>query len=407
MNSDRAARRSPWEPIGAAVFLLALAVGLPIALHRAIHNTGGTDFPEFYAAGRHVLEHRDRQPNSILYYYLPSVDAAWSALAWMPLPVAAAVWYLLSAGTWVGLLLAVRRYCMADSFEPYRRQAALAAGLLVMPLAVDHFCLGAFHILMLWLMALGLGRASRGRDLSGGFFLGLAVWIKLLPAVGVGYLLVKRRPLAAIMAVATAVLVDAVVSLVAFGPEEAWELHRRWWRDQGQGATGRLLSEPRHLQEDRPSNQSPAVVARRLLSTMGEPGDGQPRPALVDLPPNQLRMAYLGFLALLGLGMLWVCRRPAGGTSPAQWSVEIPLMQLATLWLSPVAWSYHFVAVAPVLAAILARKPAHPRLVWAVVAFWAFACAWFGCYWARYFGLMFWTSLALAAILVASAPRAE
>jgi hypothetical protein len=309
----------------------------------------------------------------------------------------------MGCGTWIAWLATIRRLLMAHVREPFRRQAALAAGLLVTPLAVDHFCLGAFHILMLWLMTAGLARSARDRPWSGGLLLGLAIWLKLLPAVGAAYLLLKRKWLAAGIAATVALAVDAALSVAAFGPREAWELHRQWWRDQARDTAGRLLSDPERVPEDRPSNQSPAAVVRRVLSRLGYiPGDRRPQPVIADLTPAQLRAVYLGLLAALGTGVLIVCRRPGSRTSMAQWSVEIPLVVLATLWLSPVAWCYHFTAVTPALAVTLAGKPAHPRLCWAAAALWL-ASLFLLCFdAARCAGAMFWATLALAGMLLGS-----
>ena len=76
----------------------------------------------------------------------------------------------------------------------------LLAGLLMTPLAVDGLCLGSFHLLMVWLMVAGLCRGLRGQSWSGGILLGFAAWLKLLPLLGVEYLLVRRRWVAACIA---------------------------------------------------------------------------------------------------------------------------------------------------------------------------------------------------------------
>ena len=60
-----------------------------------------------------------------------------------------------------------------------KRHATLAAGLLAMPLVLDGMALGSFHVLMVWLMILGLDRACRGKEWTGGILLGTAAWPKL------------------------------------------------------------------------------------------------------------------------------------------------------------------------------------------------------------------------------------
>jgi hypothetical protein len=401
---NRALRRwppVPWEMLGRGVLIVFLVAACPVALHRVIAEKGGTDVPQFYEAGRYVLEHRDIQPTPFLKYYWPSLDVAWAGLAWMPLPVVTAVWYAMACCSWIGLLITLHRLLAPYAPSPLARHAALAAGLLMLPLALDHLCIGAFHILMIWLMVAGLARVSRGRSWSGGVLLGLGVWIKLLPLVGVGYLALKRKWLAAGVAIACAVTVDLALALPVFGPQRTWVLHVQWWQSQAQGATERALTDPAYIGEDRVTNQSPAVVLRRLLTHMGwDAFPSRNSVALTDLSGPQLRMVYTGLVALLGLGILFYCRRPGRSLDAAQWASEIALIALGTLWFSPVAWSYHFTAATPALAVIVARRAARPRLVWTVAVLWLAALASFGWPLARSFGAMLWTTLLVGAVLV-------
>ena len=398
------AKQSPWERAGWVLFALALLAGFPIALYRAANNTGGTDFPEFYAAGRYVLEHRQLEPTAFLKYYWPSLDVAWAALAWMPLPVAAAVWYAIGCGAWLGLLRTTERYFLSDLEQPLRRQAMLAAGLLMTPLVLDHLCLGAFHLLMVWLMVAGLARASRGRDWSGGALLGLAVWIKLLPLLGVGYLVLKRKWRPAAIAVASAVLVDVALAVPVVGPQQAWQAHLKWWENQAAGASERILTRRDSIGEDRLTNQSPAILIRRLLTHLGHyPGCPWEKVALADLSAGQFRLVYYGVLGVLGLGVLAVCRRPGRVLAETDWATEIALIALATLWFSPVAWSYHPTSATPALAVVVGRKRP-PWLAWTTVALWLLAMVLMGSPLARAVGEMFWATLVLGVLLVATAP---
>ena len=55
-----------WERTGQALFVVLLLVGFPIALNRAICDSGGTDFTQFCRSGRYVLKHRDTEPHRFL-----------------------------------------------------------------------------------------------------------------------------------------------------------------------------------------------------------------------------------------------------------------------------------------------------------------------------------------------------
>lgn len=387
---------SPWEIAGVALFVGLLAVSGPLAIGRMVQDRG-SDFAAFYRAGRYVLEHGARAPHTILAYYWPSLDVAWAGLAWLPLRVAAVVWYAAGCAAWVGLLVTIRRKVLAGWPDHYARQAALAVGLLMMPLAVDHLCLGAFHILMLWLMIAGLADAIEGRWCRGGLLLGLAIWIKLLPGLAAGYLLLKRRWRPAWLAVASALAIDAALSVAAFGPSTAWAEHRQWWEKEVRGTTVRLLGKEYAIAEHRSNNQSLAAVMRRVLTVLViEEANGRwEMYSLGRLTVDQLKMAYAAAMALMGAIMLILLWRPAWRMTPDRWPLEIALVSLSTIWFSPVVWSYHLLSIAPALALILLRER-HERLaVWSLVGFWVAAMASLGSIDLRSYGALLVTSWVL------------
>ena len=418
-------RAVPWEALGWGLLVVSLMAACLIAVYRASLKTRGTDIPQFHAAGRYVLEHREidptafrgRAPTAFLKYYWPSVAVAFAGLAWMPLPMFAVVWSAIGCWTWIGLLRAIDRLLTPGRPAPFPRQATLAAGVLMTPLAMDHLCLGAFHILMLWFMVAGLARVSRGRPWSGGILLGLGVWVKLLPLLGVGYLILKRKWLAAGVAVAAAIVADLALTLPVFGPAKTWELHVKWWENQARGATERTLTDAGILDEDRISNQSLAAVLRRLTTHMGwrdtsfegiqralaerrDPFPERNAVALADWPPGQLRAVYLAISGALGLGVVFYCRRSGRLLAASRWATEIALVAIGTLWFSPVVWGYHFTAATLALAVISARRATHPRLAWTAAGLWLVTLASFGWRLARAFGAALWLTFPLGAILV-------
>lgn len=391
--------QSPLEWLAVVLSVGLLVAFCPVAMNRAINDTSGTDFPEYYAGGAYVLEHGEIMPGSMAAYYLPSIDVAWAAVALMPLPMASVVWYVFGCVCWAGLLMATYRYLLVDMDLSSRRTGLLTAALVVLPLAIDCLCLGAFHILMLWLMVAGLGRASQGRYTSGGILLGLAVWVKLLPMLGVGYLVAKRKWKAATIAVACAVMVDVTLSVFAYGPTGAWDEHVAWLNRDAAGTTDELLTSEVHVAEQRVTNQSLVAVLRRTLTHLGTPSDSPRDVAAVGyLSGSQLKFVYFGFVGLLVLSIGWFCRKPGDAISPGQWATEIGLVVLSSVWFSPIAPSYHPIAATPALALIVARR-AYRTLGWSVFALWLTAMCLHGWPTARAFGHALWTTMAIGAIL--------
>jgi len=395
-----------WQAAGWTLMILALLACLPIAWHRAMADRGGTDFPEYYAAGRYVLEHGTIKPHAMTAYYLPSIDVVWSVIAIPPLGVSVVLWYILGALSYFALLRAIDRYLPCHAEPRARRGALLAAGLLVLPLMLDQLCLGAFNGFMLWWMVAGLGRIEQGRWRSGAMLLGLAAWIKLLPLLGVAYLVLKRRFAAALLAVATLAVVNVALSVAVFGIDGSLEAHRQWWQRDAAGTTSQLLSYPEHLPEQRVTNQSLTVVLRRTLTRLGYPSDShRDLVAWGTLSAGALKGVYFTAVSSLLLAIAWYCRRRAEETPPEAQATEIALIVLSTLWFTPIAPSYHPLAALPAIALLQSRRYFQP-VGWSVAILWLIALGLHAAPLARAAGHMLWTTMALGVLLVLCRPGA-
>jgi hypothetical protein len=284
-----------------------------------------------------------------------------------------------------------------------------------MPLVLDGMQLGSFHVIMIWLMLLGIDLALRGRWFSGGLLLGTAAWLKLLPMLGIGFLLFHRKWKASAIALATVAALEIGLSLAAFGPAGTWREHVLWWQQGAQGTADRQLTADKPVDEDRLTNQSVAITLRRLLTSLGttapvmsissdsvEQADSlrtverreltpsgriRHRVQFADLSANQLHAAYLIVSALLFFAVAFYCR-PEKGTSlisarqqgdsvgsesTSTYAPKLVMLSLATLWFSPVTWSYHFVAATPAVAALLLRARYRPAWVIPVFVVWCAA----------------------------------
>ena len=414
--------RTPlWERLGQLLMLALLIIGLRMAYLRAVDN--GPDLAGFCDAGRHILEHGTREPKSTLSRYWPSADVPWMLFAMLPISVTAVLWYAIGCAAWLGLLRTICGRMLVGPDPVAKRHATLAAGLLAMPLVIDGMCLGSFHVLMVWLMILGLDRACRGQQTSGGILLGTGAWLKLLPLLGIGFLLYQRKWKGALIAMATVIVLDVVLSVMAFGPAGAWREHVLWWRQGVAGTTNRQLTSDKPADEDRLTNQSVAVTLRRLLTSMGTRSEAESaeeqaaesdaerrerivqlrarqRVQLADLTPAQLQTVFLATMAILALGVAVYCR-PVGCQAWAkEGPAKIAMLTLATLWFSPVVWSYHPVAATPVLAILLLRGRYRWQWVVPVVAVWAGGLSLLGLNAARAAGVLLWMSLLLGVGLV-------
>ncbi len=377
-----------------------LAIGCPIAVNRAMHSAG-TDYVMFCDNGRYIVEHGVRNPTSNLARYWPSVDVLWIAMAYVPIAVGMTIWYALNVGSWYGLLRTIREQMLGDATPSDRKLATLAGGLIAMPLAIDGMCLGSFHVFMVWFMVAGLLRVRAGKEWSGGVLLGLAVWMKLLPLLGVGYLIIKRKWRPAIVAVGCALAIDVVLSVAAFGFSGAWQEHVTWWNRGASGTVARQLTTVRNTDEDRITNQSLVITVRRVLSSFGRAPHEGPSPVQVaSLSGENLTLVYYGISGCLALSIAWFCRRSAAMTSISQSNSEIALFALATLWFSPVVWSYHPTAATPALALVLCRMTGASRVTWTIATVWMLGIALLAWTPARAAGDLLWLSVMVGGVLV-------
>ena len=468
-----------------------LIVGLPMAYKTAIDQ--GPDLAGFCDAGRYILEHGTRMPDSTLARYWPSADVPWILFAMLPISVAAVLWYCIGCATWLGLLRTICDRMLVGLDSTAKRHATLAAGLLAMPLALDGMRMGSFHVLMVWLMILGLDRACRGEETTGGILLGTGAWLKLLPLLGIGFLFYQRKWKGALIALATVIVLDVGLSVAAYGPAGAWREHVLWWQCGATGTANRQLTSDRPTDEDRLTNQSVAITLRRLLTSLGcqpaaqskpdqaalpidpqksnaaSPTKGRPenrqfefascigclspnkpvgqesltygtemksthdldteppalkrerlanvkarrRVQLADLAPAQLHIVFLATMAIRALGVAIYCRpiRSAGtdrasslhgrrSSRTEEIPAKIAMMTLATLWFSPVVWSYHFVAAAPALAILFLRGRYRWQWIAPTIAVWVGSLGLLAFDVARVAGVLLWMSLLLGVGLV-------
>jgi hypothetical protein len=441
------------QPSKARWIILALAICLlgsaaVVCFERARRNR--FDFSHFYHDATYVWRHGmlPRLPDPLvresllaptaasetdqrrLSFYLPSIPVLLAPLMGLGLRAAAAVWTALQVAALGCVLLILRRWALdtppglgpsaaSQQFREAERGVSRGASGALTLIVAACFALAAlyewarFNQLTVMILALVLGGVlalQRGQRIAGGGLLGLAAVIKLLPAIFLPWLLLKRQWTAAMVFVAVFAYVAVVPSLVAFGPAQTRRYYEQWWRTNVHGAAGHGMTDAalrEHFIDYR--NQAlPAVLARLAWSE---------HPYRVEHQPFHLSAAAcyrIGFavIATLGLALLWFTRRPvafgaAASGSPATRPllIETALVLLAMLVLSPLLRTYYLAWALPALVvftdAARAEMPAALRragtaglLIWlAGMLGWLFPAA-------RTLGVHFVMLLAMAGVLV-------
>jgi alpha-1,2-mannosyltransferase len=283
---------------------------------------------------------------SIPYIYPPFALVALYPLAAVPWGVAVTGWFTLSLLALAATLYVVVRRSWPDGGP----RGALVVALLVLPFATvlvnpvrETLGIGQINLILMGLVAVDC-LAERPRW-PRGLLLGLALAIKVAPAAFLVFLLLRKDVRAVLTSLATA----AVATLVGFAvmPGTSWD----YW-------TGGLAPV-------RALGGVPTAANQNLRAVL----------ARFDVPAAQAVAVVLALLvaAVTILARWWALRR----RDPA---LALMLNALGALLVAPIAWTHHWVWIAPALVVLAARGLRGHGAGWLVAAVATFAVFCYGWY---------------------------
>jgi hypothetical protein len=399
---------------GAAAVLLVLVAA--VSLDRALRLR--YDFHHFYLDARRVWTHGvlefetpTTQPETQrqLPFYLPAVPVLLAPLTAGGQVSAAVLWTLAQVGALAYCLLVLWRWRAADGDT---QSAAKDFVLLLVLAAYALYEAARFNQLSFFVLALilaGVGSWERRRPWAG-VWLAAATVLKLLPAVFVVWLMLKRawRALAAYVVAMT--VLSAAPCLIAFGPARTVAYHRQWWdyNVAGMLATGPDAHKLQgHFRDHR--NQSILAVVGRLCERGHPYAVTHPLLSLDEAAARRLAQLISAGLAL---ALVWSTRAsPARRSIPAL-RAEISVYLLAMLVFSPLLRQYYLVWALPALLSLMlgargARTGAARTLAWAGVVTWVVGqVAWLS-ETARAYGVHLVMLVVMGALLLACRAREE
>jgi alpha-1,2-mannosyltransferase len=258
------------------------------------------------------------------FTYPPLSAIAFSPLALVPLPVASAA---ITVTTLVLLAVSVWIVLSALNVDPARCGwlAAGIAGLSAVTLEPieANFSFGQVNVVLMTLVIADC--LPRRTPWPRGTLLGLAIALKLTPAVFLLYFLLRRDGRAVLTAVASFVAATLV------GAALAWQDSREYW-------THTIHQTDRIGTATLNTNQNIAGAVARL--GLGDTG--------------QFLLWTAGCFAALGL-TIWAVRRVLAADEPA---LGLMCVALFGLTVSPVSWSHHWVWALPtvIVTTVLAYR---------------------------------------------------
>ena len=362
-----------WRAAPAAAVLAALA-----ALFAFKAAAKMPDFEVYWQAGIRAVAAEPLYREDDGHYqlkYLPAFAILAVPAALLPLPVAKAAWFALSAAL-IPVLLG-----LSLALLPERRRPASvlsAATLLLMAKFYGHeLVLGQVNLLLAVLVLAAVHQARRGRDAAAGLLVALAVIIKPYAIIFVPWFAARRalRPLAfALVGIAAALVSPAAL----YGTAGTIELHEAWWRTVTQSTAPNLLNA---------DNVSLAAMYAKWMGT----GSGV------------AMLAAASAAALLAVAaVVFLKRRPV----PLPDGLEAALLMTLIPLLSPQGWDYVFLLATPAVMYLVNYDRQLPRPARAA-AWLAMAAAGFSLYdvmgRAAYARFMAWSAITLCFVVVVGA----
>ncbi|BBY60470.1 polyprenol-phosphate-mannose-dependent alpha-(1-2)-phosphatidylinositol mannoside mannosyltransferase [Mycolicibacterium sarraceniae] len=277
------------------------------------------------------------------FTYPPLAAIVFSPFAWMPLPVASVTitvitLLLVLLSTWIMLSRLAVWPSSAITREPaWLRRAWLAAGIVALAVMylepIDaNFDFGQINVVLMTLVIADC--LPRRTPWPRGLLLGIAIALKLTPAVFLLYFLLRRDGRAALTAVASFVVASLLGCALA-------------WRDSAEYWSTTIMHTDRIGSAALNTNQNIAGALARLGMDKS----------------THFVLWTLACFAALGL-TIWAVRRVLGatradgGNSGEEPTLALMCVALFGLVVSPVSWSHHWVWALPtvITCAVIAYR---------------------------------------------------
>jgi hypothetical protein len=351
-------RRERWVAVATIAAVLTLVAIVTFDRARRVVF----DFSHFYLEAQYIWAHGDldQDPAAVdpklrpgLPFYLPTARLAAAVVLGGSVHTAALVWSVLQVASF-GLALALlwRWFRFPDHRAPPAIGFVVAV-VIALPAIFEAAKFNQLSFIVLAAVVAGITLTQQRHAASAGVCFAGAAVVKLLPAVFLPWLVLKRQWRAAAAFAIASVLLIALPPAIAFGPQDAWRYHVRWFNDNVAGVAKQGLAEQGlrgHFTDHR--NQSLGDVLRRSLQA------DFPAPA-----PRQVAQLSAGTVTALAGGIAlvllaagaWATRRRWGALSPPEHLTEFAAVSLAMLIFAPLLRQYYLVWALPALI-LLARR---------------------------------------------------
>ena len=337
----REPRNMVYRQIGAGVLL---AVLLAVFGYKASERSTTSDFRRYYMAGESVVAGRSIYENAgqpLEFKYFPIFAQGMSVFARLPIRTAAWVWYGIVAGGYVGMVWLAGTFFARVAPDDHRAwKIALAAGVLgSLRFFIDNARLGQINIPVAFLAVAGAYCVAHGRERTGGVLTAFGAAIKFMPIVLVLYYIWKGRWKATAWAGLTLMACLFLIPALTWGWQGNIDLLRQYISNRSHMVTDLPV-------EDAPGQSVPALLNRFLRdNVIANTREGPRHVNLLELDRTTVKRFAAVAVALLVMAAAWKTRRRWADMSHAQRGLEIGLILILMLLISPEARRAHFITL--------------------------------------------------------------
>jgi len=390
-----------------------------VGFHRAAPGDR-YDFKSFYGDASFLARGGDLVDCRLLEWYLPGFRVMLTPLGRLDSRAAAAVWsginLLMSVVAFAALACCARRLTAPDQRDS-RLWSIGAAFFLIAPLVFYNFQISQVSLWPLAMLMLTAAAVVAGRWQSAGAWLGLAIFFKFIPALLVGWLILRRRFAAAAIAIIVPTALSFGIDAAVHGPRQSWNHHAHWSEVSFHRSAGAAFLE-REAEWKTHENQGLAATLGRLLqptptATTGILGGESRRQVrqvnIANLSADTIRWVYRAVVIASGLALAAITfrtRREAG----AEFAL-LAIWCLAIIWFAPLARQYYEVWGLPALWFLADRLWTHQArgsrglICAAGLVAWLLGCLAWAAPELRAIGINQWVNLAVIGAVACELPR--
>lgn len=337
-------------------FILLLVILWANAAYRATRGHGSqyddfTDFSRDLMVKKINLYETYSFDFTSIGKYPPFFGLVYAFLLPMPTALGAAVWFGLGVILifFTARLLGKAIYTLhtghfIQNVRQIHQAYWIAPLVLISVNAITNLETSQVNIFIFFLVAVGIYFFSQQKDIWAGIFLGIAIAVKITPAIFVAYLFYKRYWKVALVAAVTLVICWGPILLAILGIDFYVEVMQSWiailmnYVDEGTMAEG--MGGFRH------TNQSlDAFFFRTFTHTEANGGFENFYLNLMSINYEWADKIVKGLKLGLALFLALLFFKPFKTRNHPSMGLELSIVAIAMLFISPISWINHYIAM--------------------------------------------------------------